>query len=111
MCSTRFALTGNFWYFTILDQNIIIMGEQNQQWVINSSCYCFFHLTGAQKKQTDRVHVLYHTVYLSCCLSVCLSVSVGLCVLLLERQGSHVFASRALVVLALMAMYLTSYSD
>ena len=70
--------------------------------------------------------VCLSVVCLSVCLSVCgceflcstsrkgrefLSVGVGLWVLLLERQGSHVFASRALIVLALMARYLTRYSD
>ena len=91
MCSSRFVLAGHFWHFTILDQNIIIMGEQNsnRSYIPAVTVLVLFHLTAqnTQKAARESACIVSHCMcmHVCVCLSLCLFVGVSFCVLLLER--------------------------
>ena len=77
MCSTRFVLAGHFWHFTILDQNIIIMGEQNSNRSYIPAVSVISFDCSKHTKSSQRECMYCITLYVYAC--VCVSVSLSVC--------------------------------
>ena len=96
-----FALTSNS---SILPDEISIYWKQNQQLVRHTSCYFVWLVLKNKKMQ-------YVGFWETVCVCACVHACVCVCMCVRGGEGSWVFASTAVLVVACTAMHLTSYSD